>query len=1082
MPEIATGRSRIVSVSATATHDRIEDINNSGVPEFGQGAGSAAGWGCQASLTVGIVGPGIEEDPDHDVPGEVRWRASANVVLTFTGGYSGMTGPITETVTVYSSWVISGSLPLPGGVGAGIVTFQGSASTSASVYLEERAGGPAGVRAYLERLTRYAGSASAGGSGEVEFTGSGLPTSERPAGVPRGEFVPFLFAGILLGDDTLYPDPPEFTLSQYEHSLSVSGWEASASFAATGPGLSHDETLVIDETRGSLSQNGTGTLTGGVGSLSLATQRANPPGAIRPNGYGQLTASPEWAAAFTVDDWDYETAAPVSVTKRLLWGGQVLATGTGPLRWPASGLTSYVARSFAVDYAGSSSSTRNRRLFAADGLADPNKPFTLRVDGAWADGYGSSPGSDARGGNAARYYWIDASPTFYPVSLTLADPHLFGVFDGLGRLQNGLGTLDLDGGIVRHQPGGAPGRFSVGQAVPFCPLGYRFYRFQARADQDGAGLHVVMQRYLRTVDGVPYYHRAVWERALTTAGQWQTVEIDFAYPTRIETEVVPPEARYVHHPQLYQATLRATQAQRPILEFRTRTPGAVYHFDALEGYHRADGNRTPRLLVCPVNADALKGVVPETNDRPPADHWGGIRGTETAPAAFADVALGGGPAGALKGLLAVNGVRAWELTGTVAGWVDLLDTATRDSGITVAEGASPWTALGSSFVVPRDGFGAPLPPHAALAANVPVALPARWQVGGGFGYYGMGDAVGGAHGAELQFQGERVWNGEILAHATRGATQAPAGTAVELRDNNGGGLADTGTADDDGLLRLFGRYGVLRPYRSTPEVEPVPDNRREWSGTAAGGYTYTAQGAILGPYWLKSSAFRLRDSGDFATFGGIRDAFAIIDGLPGWYDLDLRAPSLPGLCNVHDRWGRYYVATRNATGILVARSDFSTPPFAVESQATGPADDSSPALLPLPTGPAPLLLLWERAGAVYESRSYDDGLTWEAPVTMFLAGTQPHLARDPVSGAVLRAAFVDPLIRATLQYPGDAAPGAEFTFKGAGGADLQWEPDGFDVSPAGEGPGRWLLLAVALGETEVSHWLSTDHAATWTRL
>lgn len=178
----------------------------------------------------------------------------------------------------------------------------------------------------------------------------------------------------------------------------------------------------------------------------------------------------------------------------------------------------------------------------------------------------------------------------------------------------------------------------------------------------------------------------------------------------------------------------------------------------------------------------------------------------------------------------------------------------------------------------------------------------------------------------------------------------------------------------------------------------------------------------------------------------------------------------------HDLWGRLHLAHAEADGIHYQRSDHPSPPFTYSAMATSTAGDIQPRMVQ-ERSLGRLLLIFSRVDDIYEAASDDDGETWTTPTLMFTGGAHPTIAVDPVTGAILRAAWRSATIVGRVQYPGDSTSGVEFTFKNSVGSNLTVANDTFHISPADDGPGRWILVAQVSGI--VKTYQSFDDARTW---
>ena len=194
-----------------------------------------------------------------------------------------------------------------------------------------------------------------------------------------------------------------------------------------------------------------------------------------------------------------------------------------------------------------------------------------------------------------------------------------------------------------------------------------------------------------------------------------------------------------------------------------------------------------------------------------------------------------------------------------------------------------------------------------------------------------------------------------------------------------------------------------------------------------------------------------------------------------------------GVANLHTEKAEYVAAFPDEEDLAVRRAAFSTPPFETSAALAGAAN---PCLTQDPVTER-LFVVYELDGEIRQQHSDDDGETWRGEVTVFTGGSVPRMDISDDRYA-LRAAFVETdsatgrgVITAVAQEPGDATWGDEFNFADAGSGgetDLEWEPEGFDFSFAGDTPGRLLLLAKAAGESEYSNWQSWSDGRTWTRV
>jgi hypothetical protein len=97
---------------------------------------------------------------------------------------------------------------------------------------------------------------------------------------------------------------------------------------------------------------------------------------------------------------------------------------------------------------------------------------------------------------------------------------------------------------------------------------------------------------------------------------------------------------------------------------------------------------------------------------------------------------------------------------------------------------------------------------------------------------------------------------------------------------------------------------------------------------------------------------------------------------------------------------------------------------------------------------------------------------------MFSGGTHPAAAAG-WDGSMFWAAYAGGKLKGAFQMPGQLAPGDEFTFQNAAGADLAVADDGFGLAHERGQMGRWWLHVRLNGASSPSlHW-SSDKGRTW---
>lgn len=202
-------------------------------------------------------------------------------------------------------------------------------------------------------------------------------------------------------------------------------------------------------------------------------------------------------------------------------------------------------------------------------------------------------------------------------------------------------------------------------------------------------------------------------------------------------------------------------------------------------------------------------------------------------------------------------------------------------------------------------------------------------------------------------------------------------------------------------------------------------------------------------------------------------------------------------CNLENSVGQYYSAWRDQSRIRFNRAETTTPPYDLTGII---AEPPAGYVYGEPTFVQDWrhrhILLFsklEKANptnvSVMEIVSDDDGKTWSEPTTVFTGARKPRIEIHPSTGAIVRAAYLPGspatvgTLKASIQYPGDSAPGTEFTIKEYVGTtliDLRVKDEGFHLAPAADGPGRWLLICTREGESSPADLQSWDECKTFT--
>lgn len=223
---------------------------------------------------------------------------------------------------------------------------------------------------------------------------------------------------------------------------------------------------------------------------------------------------------------------------------------------------------------------------------------------------------------------------------------------------------------------------------------------------------------------------------------------------------------------------------------------------------------------------------------------------------------------------------------------------------------------------------------------------------------------------------------------------------------------------------------------------------------------------------------------------------ATVDSTP---PLGSEAAAARRVANLNDRFGHYYVANGDGSGIRLRRADGFTPRtgfggvggFQLDTHATSDPRDQSPALVQTERGE--IRLYFERASSVYSTSTGDRGATWSAPVSE-IPGILPATAKNEVNKSILLTAVQgDNTLLGTIQRLGDRWPNDNHTGATEGTSSYAPFPlkdtTGTTIVTDGTGPalsappdGMFVLAIVVNGETDLSHWTNGDFGRTWTRV
>lgn len=845
MALVPTGRTRIASVSLHAEQAFVPDaeipapVGEGTTPGFNQTWGQA--WGCALQITHQGHPVTWSMDPTYEGPGyRIQWVLS--ITYRIHHGGAPVASPIEIDSAEGSAWQIVEELP---GTVFGAATYvEGSISadlTASWTWVE-----------YRDTVTGAVSEQATDGTISISGTGGFSFHVTAPGGV-----------------DTILN--PLFTFS--------GSWETSV-----GVGASYEVGLdfnCVTTTGNSLTANCEGmqftaggvTLTAGSAELTGDGLTAS----VTKEDLGTLAQAsvrntPDWALELAVSNYDYETGDPLPVTTRHYTGSTLISISeAGYHRYPTSGYTSNL-RASVSNGSSSASYNRNRPLLACEGAAGAN---LVRVDADWADAYGVFADSFQFAGRFSAtnpglnsQYGMFLGPDFDALAVRLDGSHRFGLLDDVTKLHVYSGSVTAAEGGIRIGQSGFAGSWVANRASGyiFRPVGYRFFRFEARAGRAGARFTLRIERKLDNVGG-GRFATAYYDFTIDEADTWQQCELDLCFPSRI-SDPVHGNARYVLHPAAFQAFPEDTSVtfETPFGENTT------YWLRDFYGVHLAGEGRVPALLIGPScggdpTADPIR--------QPPL-------GYDSCPGLTTN--LFGQPRGPHLGRVVANGAMAFNLNGgagTISADLDSLITHYHqapgvDTGIHLVKGNSPWMESAeweSGWVIRR-------PLWSTLPLDTFVTLQGVKR-GYANGYYGSGDVRAGSYGPTITFQGDKVWNGELLGlcHDTFRSLRD---VELHLADDPTGVILETAASNGDGLIRLFHKYGVPLPFSNAP-LGSTCASRKQYSGTLDNP-TYTALGENLNGYWLVSPQLRQRDEQDRSNAFRAPDRWPILDRFAYWHD------------------------------------------------------------------------------------------------------------------------------------------------------------------------------------------------------
>jgi hypothetical protein len=994
MPDLPTGRSRNVTVSAAGTFGyrprvdagTINDFNPFGIPDTPFDASTGLiGWypytkvtyfgSTQVYAAFSVVATIETRDMDPATPTvfENRYKVVTTLQVFRTGAPT-----VTQSQTFTGAWTPA-QTGTPAQDGIGLMANHDFAS---------------GTYAAAEDVVLYEYYSADGGRYERKRVASCQVDAEIVPQVTVLEATIDHVTGAItytthavvtpsVTAQLLYSDPADTRSDSFSyswemtyHNLSLYGGLAAnvnfsdASLESTHPGFSVTKGLV--QLSGSPNSatvswlgNDTTDLTGwvpGVPFESASGFRA--PGA-------RVAGEPSWALECDATCRDYETGAevataiehwahvytPAFVTPYYARKLGTFASGASTYRYPGSGECHTVratcddGRAYSWGGGPGLSAPGNwpelgavdmaERLFtvrAADapGLVVVSGAHWFSFDPDWADAYGTHcaslnwPGWDGVAGTVpdgiGRKLPLQSSPVWTIGTLQVAASKRFNTFASAANWQKqpdaafytanptySQNVVISAAGGVQFAMTGAPALLTTRDAYLLKPVFYRYHKVRVKASQPGATFRFCLSAWRGAFPGaVAYVPDYAWEFSVAAADTWEEFEIDLARPP---LKAVYPggvlswaaNSSIVHLNNWVSSDYHGSEVWLELVD------EATWQFDWHDGLLKSTGTRTPIRLFLPLDGrgDTLSPAMLEQ------------------PGALADAAK------FMPARLVINGVKGWEWSvsrgQTVAQfWETLLNQlgdAAADTGCTVVQStlsADPLMAQPLLHGMELTESKAGQPFGKFPAAGGAHTVYGQHHLAGCFGYYGMGDVVAETYGRVLGYHGGWVWRGALIGNVGT-VLDVGDGEAVELRDNDTGGLTDSATTDDDGFYELVAKYGVVYPrsnWRYFDAVHPIPNTPPDWqySGSPP---VYTAQGKLLNSHWIKGIGQPVDGSGYvLKSPGGARLDAVILDRFPLWRDWPVAAVGLDGLCALRSwNWLLLLICVRPDGSLIALRYD-----------------------------------------------------------------------------------------------------------------------------------------------------------------
>lgn len=964
MALVATGRSRSIGITLNAKEELETGLNLVVPGDWYHAKSGSSAWGSELSLFTSLDVPAnnriFVNDPTYGGPG-VRGSLAVFVNLSVSVEVLGV---VVTTLTSTHSFQTGAAYLFASDPGSGFgnleftdgeVNAQLTIGIDADEYLDEANITPLGR--LVEIPNAITATLTCSGTYEIEW--QGIPTYGTVVfNVPLSE------SGSWSDSWTPGTEVP-LSNTDYRHGLSFDAVKAlSNSLSISGDGLSFTEDGISVTA-------GTATLSGSAHSATFSKSTDDVVGTAT------CAGSPDWAIDATVNNYDYETGSSISVDTEHYCGTELISSGSGAHEFPGGGALTAYAVATVNDGTTSNSVTSGPEILRCGSGGNTSLSNTIRVEEDWADDYGTCANSQAfETGTVtapqAICYQIECGPHFEAGTIELDDTHRFAHFAAAANTTAtdffflpATTPID-DGGAVKFFAGT---RYGI-SSLPFRPFGFRFYRIRVKASDPNLAFRVRFRRKMDNIADGANQASYFWDFTTGAADTWAEYELDLCFADEYFDArhfSGDPTTAHMVHPVDYSVFPDDSDVS-VILD-----TSADWWVDWFDGFRKDDGSRIPVLLTGPHQTQEFSTLSSTNSLLGLLSPNVSLEGSTCIMPAVPSTLTGG----RLMGRVVVNGALGFNLNGGTASVEDALntlaglyDSTAKDTGIHITVGASPFKDAASSL----NGWETETPLWREVPADTAYSLQAVPRNPLLWGYYGAGDLADGDYDPTLTYYGDKVWNGEIIGNAND-KTESKPSAIIKLVDNDTGSVLETVTANKDGLVRIFHKYGTARPF-SNVGVDCAA--KQQWSGTDPDDFTWTTLGKTMNAYWVQGPLLLERDGSDYADRYWTRDLYPILDRYANWQDweTDAAANAYGGveMAQLHGN-GWLFVASQKAGVVTIWRSLDAGATWTPNEISSTAREDSAPTLMVTPHDD--IFCWWhDEVGESHATLTTDMGETW----------------------------------------------------------------------------------------------------------